>query len=43
MFLIEGPNNQNMLTKYDDTTITLMKSINQGNIAVYKKILIASL
>ena len=27
MFLIEGPNNQNMLTKYDDTTITLMKSI----------------
>ena len=44
MLLIEGPNNQKMLTKYNDTTITVMKSINQGNIAFYeKKILIASL
>ena len=29
------PNNQKMLTKYNDTTITVMKSINQGNIAFY--------
>ena len=30
-------NNQKMLTKYNDTTITLMKSINPGNIAFYEK------
>ena len=42
MLLIEGPNNQKMLTKYNDTTITVMKSINQGNIASLKN-LIASL